>query len=755
MPAICFAVHATLTIKGQPSNEPDLLGILGLDSKVLGKPLESKPGATPALAGEKAALIADALQKTQNQLDLSHGVPPRGGSTRRYLDTVRLAAGVLIKPETPYMYLTVFAPAFDAALKERAGWRGTSTQPPRVCLLPFADPDTGYRYNPRLHLVCRRHRTDAETEAEEGEGKTEPGPQSPAERAVSQSSVTIAGAEAEKEEAEAADPELEHHTKAAPAVSFWTMICAGICLALVPFSLFGSPCIPVNVTVTHMATPLEEPGQLIQLTQERLSVAETFASLASLSTTVTPATGGGLVGYFTLAAAKICGVLFDRHRDPTSTRYLAALCSVVDSSFNTADWMLQRLAPDVLAWPHSAISRFDSILDAIMDAMKLEYFRKDSKLFIQPIAMAPGSRPASAHLVNRPLAHGHHLSADELCFPRGTTPDETWLMSPVQPAKISETVTKLRETIQLDLRDVQIGSRLWSKLGTPRSAITGAAADSKHSLQPWPPISSGNISDAELRAWQDTLKAQIRRHRHLSLKTGALPAPEDTSHRGVRAWLSLAHQLASGSDAIDELLELACPHHIRGTGPVHGRLDGCLGDASIQRLMRASSVASEKADEVLRAILILRSLPDRASAAIRDEWMKLEFYGGHEVKIQHFLLPALSDLSTMFGLRKKHFKLDSTGLAKQGDAFSYFWNQYHGRIHMGRQDHQSAPLSNFSRRWMVAFEKEPQGRFRPLVVLAKAVRGNITHVRPDNLTFLTGGSFDKLIKDFNKAVEDI
>jgi hypothetical protein len=130
-PAICFAVHAVLTIKGQPSNEPDLLGILGLASKTLGRPLDSKPGAPPALVGEKAALIADALQTTQNQLDLSHGVPPRGGSARSHLDAVRLAAGVLIKPETRYLYLTLFTPAFGAALDEkRGGWGGRQNLTP-------------------------------------------------------------------------------------------------------------------------------------------------------------------------------------------------------------------------------------------------------------------------------------------------------------------------------------------------------------------------------------------------------------------------------------------------------------------------------------------------------------------------------------------------------------------------------------------------------------------------------------------------
>ena len=129
---ICFAVHAVLDIKDQPSNELDLLGILGLDSVPLGVPLDSEPGAPGAVADEKAALIADALQKTQNQLDLSHGVPPRGGSARRYLDAVRLAAGVLIKPETRYSYLAMFPPAFDAALldEKRTSWGGWRTLTP-------------------------------------------------------------------------------------------------------------------------------------------------------------------------------------------------------------------------------------------------------------------------------------------------------------------------------------------------------------------------------------------------------------------------------------------------------------------------------------------------------------------------------------------------------------------------------------------------------------------------------------------------
>ncbi|KAK1827761.1 hypothetical protein QBC39DRAFT_375335 [Podospora conica] len=137
LPAICFAAHSALTVKGQPASEPDLLGILGLDADALGPPSESNPSAgvgvdvekAALIARQKAALVADALQITQTQLDLSNGVPPRGGSARRYLDAVRLAAGVLAKPATRYLYLTMFSPAFEAALdkKRAAQWGGRQT----------------------------------------------------------------------------------------------------------------------------------------------------------------------------------------------------------------------------------------------------------------------------------------------------------------------------------------------------------------------------------------------------------------------------------------------------------------------------------------------------------------------------------------------------------------------------------------------------------------------------------------------------
>ncbi|KAK1827762.1 hypothetical protein QBC39DRAFT_375336 [Podospora conica] len=591
--------------------------------------------------------------------------------------------------------------------------------------------------------------TNAETDADEA------GPHAPATEAVSTPSASAAGTDAETnaEEGEG-QTELEHRAKATPAMSFWTTMFAGICLSLVALRLLSSPCIPAQVNITHTVTPLEEPEQLVQMTQEWVSVAETFSSLASLATTITPATGGGLVGHFTPAAAKVCGLLLRRHRDPTSTRYLAALCSAVDSSFDAADSMLQRLAPDVLAWPQRTVPQPDSILDAIMAAMELDHPHTDFDLFIQPIALAPGNRTASARLVNRPLARGQHLSAHELCFPQGTVPEEAWLASPLQPAQVSVRVSELRAAIQLGFTHIQIYLKSWSQLGAPTRGA--AAAASEHALQPWPPLGNGNMSDAEISAWQDTFKAQIRRHRHLSLKTSALPAPGGNSHSNVRAWLSLAHWLASGSDAMDELIELACPHYIRGSpGPVHGHRGGCLGDPSIQRLMHSSSVASAEAEQVLRAILILRSLPDRASAAIRGGWMKLEFYGGREVTIQHLLLPSLSDLWSLFESHSTRLRRAGDLLASQASAFKDFWNQHHGHISRDSPGCQSEPLSEFSRRWTLPFEKEPVGRVRPLVVLAQAVRANISDVMPAKGKFSTGGSFNKLIEEFNKAVKGI